>query len=148
MARVVMVLTNPTLKVATSEAGLAAATGYECQVTSAIVTSSVSMNTIPATGCAGPSQSPSAPAYQLELGWLQDWTSPGGGLSGFAQTNAGLPVWWELTPDSADAATKVTGNSWCVPGGLGGTFGDGSAAATTATWPCIDTPDFAVPAAA
>jgi hypothetical protein len=142
MPRVVMVLTNPTLKVADDQASLAAGTAYECQVTSAVISTNVTMNTIPATGCAGASQSPGAPGYQLDLAWLQDWTAAGGGLSGWAWENRLTKKWIELVPDK-NAAPTVTaeGEVWIVPGQFGGTFGDGSAAPATATWAFVNDPD-------
>lgn len=147
MPREVMTFNNPTFKVAATEAELATAAPMQCQVTSAVVNASVTFSTIPATGCAGPSQSPSAPGYQLDLAWLQDW-HVADGLSAFAEANGGSSAWVELTPNATDAATKVTGQVFVVPGQLGGTFGDGSAGTATATWPFVDRPDFALPAGA
>jgi hypothetical protein len=143
VARTVITLNNPILKLADDQAGLAASTDvFECQLTSAMITASPVFNTIPATGCAPASQSPGRTGYSLDLAWLQDWTAAGGGLSGYAFANDGLPKWFSFTLDSVGAPTVVaTGQVYVVAGGFGGTFGDGSAAATTATWPCVDTPD-------
>jgi hypothetical protein len=142
-----MTYLNPTLKVADTEAELAAGTGYECQITSAVISASVTFQTIPPTGCAGPSQSPSAPTYSLTIDWLQDWSAPGGGLSKWAEDHAGLPAWVELVPNTADAATKATGPVTVVPGSFGGTFGDGSAGMAGApVWGFTDRPTFVVPA--
>jgi len=142
MPRTVIVLTTPTLKVATTQAGLTAGTAYECQVTSAVITTDAPMNTIPATGCAGASQSPGAAAFALEIAWLQDWTaSPGGGLSGLAWAQKGKKMWVLLTPDPTGAPTvKAEGEVWMVAGQFGGNFGDGSAATANATWPFTGTP--------
>lgn len=140
MPRVVMVFTNPTVKVADTEAGLSAGTAYECQITSAVISTSVQMNTIPATGCAGPSQSPSTPAYQLDIAWLQDWSAAGGGLSGWAWEHKNEQMWVEITPDSATPAVKASGPVWVVPGQFGGTFGDGSAGPANASWPFVNEP--------
>ena len=140
MPREVMVLTNPTLKVADTQAGLAAGTAYECQVTSAVISTNVTMNTIPATGCAGASQSPGAPGYQLDLAWLQDWSAAGGGLSGWAWAHKMSRAWVQLIPDEADVAVKAEGEVWVVPGQFGGTFGDGSAAPATASWAFVNEP--------
>lgn len=142
MPRTVIVLNAPTLKVATTQAGLTAGTAYECQVTSATVTTDAPMNTIPATGCAGASQSPGTASYALEMAWLQDWTaSPAGGLSGWAWAQKGKKAWVQLTPDPTGAPTvKCEGEVWVVPGQFGGTFGDGSAAPASATWPFTGTP--------
>ena len=146
MPRTVMVLNHPILKVATSSAGLSTGQAVECQVTSAVVTAQPQYQTIPATGCAGASQSPGLTGYQLELAWLQDWTAAApGGLSYFALQNDGKSVWFELTPDSATPTQKLTGNAYCAAGSYGGTFGDGSAATATATWPLITAPTIPAP---
>jgi len=143
--REVIILNSPILKVATSQAGLSAGQAVECQVTSAVVTASPNFNTIPSTGCAPASQSPGQTSWGLDLAWLQDWTVATG-LSWFAFDNDGKQVWFELTPDSADAANKLTGNAYAVAGSYGGTFGDGSAATATATWPLLDKPTVPTPA--
>jgi hypothetical protein len=146
MARTVMILNNPSLKVATSSAGLTTGQAVECQVTSAVVTAQPQYQTIPATGCAGATQSPGLSGWQLELAWLEDWdVAAPGGLSWFAFQNDGKPVWFELEPDKAVGGTKLTGQAYAVAGGFGGTFGDGSAAATTATWPLLAKPDIPAP---
>jgi hypothetical protein len=146
MPRTVMIYNNPTLRVATDEAGLATGLAAECQVTTARVQASPNYNTIPATGCAGATQSPGLTSYALALSWLQDWSAPGGGLSGFAFENDGQPVWFELVPDAAQATlTKITGEAFCAAGDYGGTFGDGSAADASTTWPCVSKPTPVVP---
>ena len=145
MPRTVITLNNPTFKLADTEAGLSAGTAYECQLTQAIIAPQPSFNTIPATGCAPATQSPGRTGFQLELAWLQDWTAAGGGLSGYAYENDGLSKWFELVPDASQPAVKATGQCYVVAGGFGGTMGDGSAAATTATWPCLDKPLIATP---
>src|SRR4029079_3680589 len=109
---------------------------YECQITSAVISAEVAFTTIPASGCEGATQSPGAPSYVLTLDWLQDWSAPGGGLSQWAESHAGQPAWVELTPNTADAATKATGPVTVSPGDFGGTFGDGSPGLAGApTWP-------------
>jgi len=146
MARTVMIFNNPTLKVADTELGLATGTAVECQVTSARVTVAPVYNEIPATGCSGASQSPGLSGYALDLAWLDDWTVDG--LSQFAWQNDGKEVWFELTPDTAVAAQKITGHAYASAGGYGGTFGDGSAAVSTATWPCVEKPVVPAPVVA
>jgi hypothetical protein len=149
MPRTVMVFNAPTLKVATTELGLATGQTVECQVTSARVTVAPVYNEIPATGCSGASQSPGLSGYALELAWLDDWTvAAPGGLSYFAWANDGKEVWFELQPDAADATQKITGHAYAAAGGYGGTFGDGSAATSTATWPCVEKPDVPAPVVA
>lgn len=146
MPRVVMVLNQPTLKVATTQAGLATGQAVECQVTSAIVVANANFTTIPATGCAGATQSPGATGWQLDLAWLQDWgVGTPGGLSYFALTNDGKAVWFELTPDKAVASQKITGNAYCTAGSYGGEFGSGAPAVSTATWPMLAGPAVPTP---
>ncbi len=146
MAREVIVLNNPVFKLADTEAGLATGDSYECQITSAVITAQPVFNTIPSTGCAPASQSPGRTGYQIDLAWLQDWNAPGGGLSGYAFENDGQSKWFSLVPDSTQPEVEATGQVYVVSGGLGGTFGDGSAAATTSTWPCLDKPSITTPA--
>jgi hypothetical protein len=147
MARTVIVLNAPVFKLADTEVGLTAGTAYECQLTSATITANPQFNTIPSTGCAPSSQSPGRTQFQLDLAWLQDWTAAAGGLSGYAYTNDTEPKWFSFSLDGG-ATVVATGEVYVVAGGYGGTFGDGSAAAATATWPCLDKPDIALPAAA
>lgn len=143
MPRTIMQWTRPTVKVATSQAGLTSGLAVECQINSAVVSAVPSTVTIPATGCAGATNAPGTTGWQLDLAWLQDWSAGDetASLSRFAFENDALPVWVELTPNPADATdSKLTGQFFAVSGGYGGTFGDGSAAATTATWPAVDKP--------
>src|SRR5262245_25635814 len=132
MARTVMVYNNPTLKVATTLAGLSAGMSVECQVTSAIVSAVPQFNSIPSTGCAPAVQSPGQTGWQLELQWLQDWKKPTAqSLSQFAFANDAKEVFFELTPDSTDTTVKITGDAYCTSGPMGAVFGDGSPAAAT-----------------
>lgn len=140
MARNVIVLNNPKFTAALTELELATGDAFECQITQAIVNPQPVYNTIPATGCAGASQSPGRTGWQLELAWLQDWGSDPS-MSQFAFDNDGVAVWYQLTPDSVgDPTFVVKGQAYVAAGGIGGTFGDGSAATSTATWPCLDKP--------
>jgi hypothetical protein len=143
VARNVIILNNPKVKFAATSAGLAAGDAFECQITSAAITPQPVYNTIPATGCAGATQSPGRTGFQLELAWLQDWGSDPS-MSAYAWTNDGLPVWYSLDLDTIGLpGEQATGQAYATAGGYGGTFGDGSAAATTATWPCLDKPAIA-----
>jgi hypothetical protein len=139
MPRAVLVLTNPTLKVADTQAGLTSGTAFQCQITSAVITPAAKFSTVPATGCAAESQSPGATAFTLDLAWLQDWHKANG-LSAYAWDNAGAVKWIELVPEAGSPAVKVQGEVYVVEGALGGTFGDGSAAAATASWPFLNKP--------
>ena len=152
MARTLLILTNPTLVLADDEAGLDLATeAFECQITSAAITPTPTSQTIPATGCAPATTSPGKTGYQLDLAWLQDWNAAGGGLSTYAFENDTLPKWFRLIADKNVTPTTdqviATGQAYVVAGGLGGTFGDGSAATTTATWPLLDKPVIETPPA-
>jgi hypothetical protein len=149
MAREAMIWNQPTVKVATTEAGLGTgAVAAECQLTSAMLEPQPVYSTIPATGCAGATQSPGLTGFNLVLNWLTDWTKPADeSLSQFAWANDGLPVWAEVLPNKDDLTVKMTGQFYCSSGGFGGTFGDGSAAATTATWPAVSKPDITAPVA-
>lgn len=146
MARHVITLNNPIFKLADSEAGLATGEAYECQLTSASITPQPVFNTIPATGCAPAAQSPGRTGFQLDLAWLQDWSAPAGGLSGYAYTHDTESKWFSLQLDASDATVVATGQVYVVAGAYGGTFGDGTPAAATATWPCLDKPDITLPA--
>ena len=63
----------------------------------------------------------------------------------FAFENDGEAVWFELIPDSDVPTDKLTGQAYCSAGDYGGTFGDGSAADATATWPLVNKPDRCLP---
>jgi hypothetical protein len=139
MPRAVLVLTNPTLKFADTEAGLSAGTAYECQVTSAAITPTPKFSTVAATGCAGESESPGASAFALELAFLQDW-HVANGLSEYLWDGAGEPKWVELVPQVGDPAVKCVGEVYLVEPTLGGTFGDGSAAASTVSLKYLNKP--------
>jgi hypothetical protein len=147
MARTVIVLNNPVLKLADTEAGLTTGDAYECQITEAKVVATANLNTIPSTGCAPASQSPGKTSYALQLTWLQDWNLDG--LSQYAFANDTQPKWFEFTLDSVGApTTKMTGQAYVVAGSYGGVFGDGSAATSDQqTWPCLDKPAVTVPVA-
>lgn len=143
MSRTIEQWTRPTVKIATTEAGLTTGTAIECQLNSAVLTSVPSTVTIPATGCAGATNAPGTTGWQLDLAWLTDWSAGDDtvSLSRFAFLHDTEAVWVEMTPNPTDATDSVlTGQFFCVSGGYGGTFGDGSAAATTATWPAVDKP--------
>jgi len=145
MARNVITLNRPIVKFADTEAGLAAADAFECQITSAVLTPQPVYQTVPATGCAGASQSPGLTGWQLDVAWLQDWGSDPS-MSQYAFDNDGLRKWYSLTLDSIGLPdTVATGEAYVAAGAFGGTFGDGSAAVATATWPCLAKPEISEP---
>ena len=141
MAREVIILNNPKLMLADTQAGLDAAVGtFECQVNSAVITPQPVYNTIPSTGCAGATQSPGRTGYQIDVVYLQDWQSTTS-LSKYAYDNDGLPVWYRLIADDVQYPDlEAEGQVYMTAGAYGGTFGDGSAAQSTSTWPCLDKP--------
>ena len=142
MPRTAIILNNPKVIFADTQADLATEPAYECQIVSAVITPSPVYNTIPATGCAGATQSPGRTGFALDLTWLTDWGATDS-LSQFAWDNDGKAVWFRFTDDgtaAAGAATTAEGQAYVAAGGFGGTFGDGSAAQTTASWPCVDKP--------
>jgi len=148
MARDVMIWNKPTVRLALTEAELAAGVVVECQITKAELVPQPVYATIPATGCAGATQSPGLTGFNLELAWLQDWTKPADeSLSRFAWDNDGLPVWVEMLPNKDDLTVSMIGQFFATSGGFGATFGDGSAAATDATWPAVSKPDITSPVA-
>ena len=142
MARQVLILNNPTVKLADTQAGLdAAAETFECQINSLAITSVPVYNTIPATGCAGASQSPGRTGYQLDIVYLQDWTAGADSLSQYAFDNDGQRKWYRFNADTVEAPDlQAEGECYIAAGSYGGTFGDGSAAQSTSTWPCVDKP--------
>lgn len=147
MARTAIVLNNPKLTLATTEAALTTGQAAECQVMSAVLTPVPVFNTIPATGCAGASQSPGLTGWQLDLTWLEDWNKTVvTSVSQFAFANDGKAIWYKLELDSIGMAGGfATGSAYAVAGAYGGTFGDGSAAQATATWPCVAKPAITPP---
>src|SRR5262245_51694031 len=130
MARTAIILNNPTVTFADTQVGLDTAPTFECQIISAVITPQPVYNTIPATGCAGATQSPGRTGFSLDLTWLTDWGATDS-LSEFAWDNDGKPVWFRFVDDSTAAvglATEAEGQAYVAAGGFGGTFGDGSAA--------------------
>ncbi len=145
MSRNVIVLNNPIVTFADDQAGLTTGEAYECQLTSAVLTPTPVYNTIPATGCAGASQSPGRTGWGLVVAWLQDWGSDPS-LSWYAFENDTELKWYSVTLDSIGMPDQVaTGQLYVSAGAYGGTFGDGSAAVATATWPCTDKPTIPAP---
>ena len=145
MAREVIVLNNPIVKFADTEAGLTAGDAFECQITSAVLTPTPVYNTVPATGCAGASQSPGRTGWGLVVAWLQDWGADPS-MSYYAYINDTLPKFYSMTLDSIGLPDQVaTGECYVSAGAYGGTFGDGSAAVATATWPCLAAPVIPAP---
>lgn len=145
MPRNVITLNNPTVTFADTEAGLDAGDPFQCQITSAVLTPQPVYQTVPATGCAGASQSPGITGWQLDVAWLQDWGSDPS-MSRYAFDNDGLRKWFSITLDSIGLPdVEATGELYVAAGAYGGTFGDGSAAVATATWPLLAKPEIPAP---
>ena len=145
MPRSVIVITDGSLKLADSQAGLTTGTAFECQVIEAAVNATPNMQTVPATWCAGESQSAGATGWELAVTWLQDWRSPTGGLSGYAYTNDAQAKWFELKLDKDDTTPVATGQAYVVAGAFGGAAG--VPAQASATWPCLAKPSVTLPSA-
>jgi hypothetical protein len=140
------VINQATVKFADTEAGLAAATTtYECITTAAGFTASPNLTEVPATGCAPKSQVAAASSWVLDLQWLQDWQSPGGGLSGFMYDHDGEKQWCHIEPTNP-ALPAATAEITIVAGSIYGVFGDLLVA--QATCPCEDKPAMTLPSAA
>lgn len=140
MPRTALILNNPTLTLADTQAGLDAGDAFECQITSAVLTPTAVYNTIPATGCSGASQSPGRTGWAFVVAWLQDWPADPS-LSQYAFDHDTEPTWYRFEADTAQYPNlKAEGQVYLSAGAMGGTFGDGSAAPANATWPCLATP--------
>src|SRR5262245_54457314 len=144
MQRTVIALKSCTLKLADTSAGLATAPDYACQVSAATITAAQNTQTVPATGCAGESNVPVESGWTLHLEWLQDWTDPGGGLSGYAYLHDTEPVYFSLTLNGLTEPV-ATGQAYVGAGDFGGVMG--TVATATSDWPCLDQPDITLPAA-
>lgn len=140
MARTVLRLTNPTVTLADTLIGLDTSPAFECQMTSATITPVPQTQTIPSTGCAPSADSPGKTKWQIDAAWLQDWGATDS-LSQYAFDHDTELVWYRFEADTVEAPqVKAEGQLYLAAGGYGGTFGDGSAAVATATWPCLDKP--------
>ena len=145
-AATVIVVTDGQLVLAADEAGIATGRSFPCQVSSAAINATPNLQDVPATFCAPATQVPAATGWQLAVKWLQDWTDPGGGLSGYAFTNDTVLQYFQLKLD-ADA-TDVVAEGWVrlVAGAFGGDAGVPLPA--EATWPIQGKPDITMPALA
>jgi hypothetical protein len=147
MARTVITINNPILRIADTEAGLATGTAYQCQVENAKIVATANYQTIPATGCDGASQSAGQTSFALVIQWLQDWTAPGG-MSKYAFDNDATIKWVEFQLDAAVPAVTAKGPVSIASGSYGGNFGDGTHAdSDQMTWPYQQKPTITAPAA-
>jgi hypothetical protein len=142
---IMTITTEGSLVLADDEAGLAAGNTFSCQVTSAAITAVPNLQTTPATFCNPETETPAATGWQLVVSWLQDWTAPEGGLSGYAFDNDTAEKWFELKP-SSDAEPTAVGIVRLVAGAF---LGDaGTPLVASATWPLAAKPTITYPPAA
>ena len=142
-APTVIVITDGTLTLADTQAGLVTGLGFECQVSEAAINATPNLQTVPATFCEPESQSPAATGYELAITWLQDWTVPGGGLSNYAFLHDAETKWFSLTLDQG-LTPVAEGEVRLVAGSFGGAAGTPLTA--TATWPLASKPSITVAA--
>lgn len=142
MGRQVITITNAHLKIGDT-ATLTTSPDFACQVSSAAINAVPKLTTVPATFCAGESQSPGLTGWELVLTWLQDWdlvpASPTavGSLSKYAFDNDAVMKFFSLSVSNA-AAPLATGQCYVVAGSYGGEAGVPLTA--TATWPLLAKP--------
>ena len=140
------VVTEATITFADSQAALdSATTTYDCVTTGAGFTAAANLTEVPATGCAPKGNVAAASSWTLDIAWLQDWQSPGGGLSGYMFTNDAAKKWVRVeptTPGLPAAEAEVT----IVAGTIYGTFGELLVAASSC--PASDKPELTLPVTA
>lgn len=151
MPRVVETWNHPTVVIAKTQAELDTAPTMECQLTAANLVPVPAFTPIASTGCEGAGQSPGRTAFNLDMAWLTDWTKPADeSLSRFAWDNDATAAWVRIVHDSTAAVgaeVDMEGQFFVTTGGYGGTFGDGSAGAATASWPAVSKPTITSPVA-
>ena len=138
------VITAAVITFADDQAGLETATlTYDCVTTGAGFTASPNLTDVPATGCAPKSQVAAASSWVLDIAWLQDWQSPGGGLSGFMFENDALTKWVRVEP-TTPGLPAMEAEVTIVAGTYAGTFGELLVA--TSSCPTSGKPTIALPA--
>jgi hypothetical protein len=124
---------------------VASPVSVECQVTSAAITSTPNLITVPATGCEGSSQMPAASTYALALTFLQDW----------GQTDSLSQLLWDGEGDLSEFSIALatdplvpvaTGSVRLVAGSYGGDFSQ--PLSSTVTLPCQGKPVIGIAAVA
>ena len=140
------VITAATITFSDTQAGLETETlTYDCVTTGAGFTASANLTDVPATGCAPKSQVAAASSWVLDIAWLQDWQSPGGGLSGYMFENDALPKWVRVEP-TTPGLPAMEAEVTIVAGTYAGTFGEVLVA--TSSCPCTAKPTVVLPTAA
>ena len=115
----------------------ATAVAYECQVTSAAVTSTPNLITVPATGCEGSSQIPATSTYAVALTFLQDWGQIES-LSQYLWDNEGMEADFSIALASDPLVPVATGVIRVVAGSYGGDFA--APLSASVTLPCQGKP--------
>lgn len=114
----------------------ATAKAFECQVTSAAITSTPNLITVPATGCEGPTEIPQKSSFALALSALQDW----------GQTDSLSQYLWDNDTLESEFSIALAGAPFPVATGtvrvVAGQYGGDFAAAQnfTVTMPCQGKP--------
>lgn len=133
---------NASVRFADTEAGLASAPDFTCQVTSAAVTAAPNLATVPATFCAGQSQAPGATSWSLVVTWLQDWSAdPAVSMSRYMYENDAELRWFSIEPVDVGLADVpgATGQCWIVAGAYLGDAGANLVATATCPLPAKPT---------
>lgn len=111
----------------------ATAVEFQCQVTSAAVTVTPNLITVPATGCEGQTQQPAASTYALALSFLQDWGQTDS-LSQYLWDNDTMQADFSVALASDPLVPVASGTVRVVAGQYGGDFANPLNA--TVTLPC------------
>jgi hypothetical protein len=109
-------------------------------VTTAGITASPNLVTIPATGCEGQTQQPAASSYALALAWLQDW-GQAESLSQFLWDNDTEETQFSIALDSDPTFPVASGTVRVVAGSYGGDFAQ--PLTSSVTLPCQGKPTIA-----
>lgn len=133
-----------TLKFATTQGGLVAASDYGCQVSTAAINSVPKLQTVPATMCASETQIPGVSGWEFNFAVLQDWNVSGGGISKFMFDHDTELYWFSYVPDTPISSSCV-GQAYLLALSYGGEFG-GAPFVGSVTLPVPNKPTITVPA--
>lgn len=139
----VITVTNGSLKLADTQAGLATGTAFECQVTTCSLEASANTAEVPATFCSPTFSTAGLSSFAMSISWIQDWRAAAGGLSGYAYTHDAQVKWFELKLDKTDTTPVATGQVTVVAGAFGGEAG--SPLVTSTSWPVVGKPTITLP---
>jgi hypothetical protein len=116
---------NASVKFAATQAGLATAPDFTCQVISAAINAVPNLQTVPATYCEGQTQVPAVTGWQLALTWLQDFGAAGS-MSQYMFDNDATLQWFSITPTNVGSGLAVpaaSGQCYVVAGAYMGAAG-------------------------